>query len=94
MFKVGDVVVCIGKIIKFGDSIFYTSKWAAPIYGRTPGIVLFHPYIIGEISSSEGRDYLWFNFDISLGYDSEGFISLKEYRKQKLEKICLSQEIE
>lgn len=50
MFKVGDVVVCTGEIIKIGDRIFYTSKWAnqAPIYGRTPGIVLFHPYIIGE----------------------------------------------
>ena len=58
--------------------------------------IFFENLIVGKIYTIEnvyGDDTIS-TPELYYTYPSYCFISLKEYRKQKLQKICLSQEIE
>lgn len=81
MFKPGD------KIIFIGDSnikklILHKTYTAVGFFDTSSYPLLYK------------RNFVFID-DHNLGYDDKLFISLKEYRKQKLEKLelCLKQEI-
>ena len=87
MFKIGDKVVCIYNLRPFTG---YLDKWGIPPFlDITTGKeyeVLFYP---GPMDSDD--DSIGIKNDINkLGsYSSNRFISLKESRKRKLEKLEL-----
>jgi len=82
MFKPGDRVVC-----KYVDNSEYITRYFIlnEIYTITKvsKVVVY----VGELAFKKVWAKEHYNFD-------DYFITLKEYRKQKLDKICLNQEIE
>ena len=84
MFKPGDRVICID--ISDSDNLTYKKVYT----------VLDDTFNGSKTMEELGFDFIIIRNDknLILCYLTLRFISLKEYRKQKLEKICLSQKIE
>jgi len=92
MFKVGDIVYWNGKEFSGDNS-----------YDWYDGLILTKPYIIDKILDREYKqEFLPGSIRIKVDksslpvftwYHSDRFMSLKEFRKQKLNRICLKKEI-
>jgi len=83
MFKVGDRVVCIND---------WVDDYSVFIHGEEVKLKKFKIYIICSFSDGKYSTVLLENH-INYSYSSDRFILLKEYRKQKLKKICSKKEI-
>lgn len=83
-FKVGDIVFCIGDDVLDSEGLYFNTK----IWEEEGEIVLFRPYTVTSKHKDRNanKKYLHLNYSF-IGYDQDGFITLKEYRKRKLQKI-------
>ena len=73
-FKKGDNVICLYNNTLYGKDIFELE--IGKIY-----TVVYCDYDTVRLSNDDHIREL-------IGYSAQRFVSLKEYRKQKLEKIC------
>jgi hypothetical protein len=87
MFNVGDRVICIDLEHRNCDkNRFY--------HYDLENLKLYETYIVSNILSTNTEPNSMCQLVMVSGFfDNFRFVSVKEYRKQKLNKICLNQEI-
>jgi len=78
MFRVDDRIVCIDKSNSTGGRL-----------NLTKGKI----YIVNKLIGNKNGVYIIDDDGESIGYFYTRFISLKEYRKQKIDRLCLEKEI-
>jgi len=84
MFRENDIVYFNGK--EYSGDISY--DWNS-------GLTLNKPYLIIEVYKSDSLGWIRFVNDNNevYSYHSDRFMSLKKYRTQKLQRICLKEVI-